>query len=198
MRNVEMEFEHQKKLIELEGEDHFARACLDIEVSTDRATVKRTLVIEYDAHVLPLVGYEAGHHWETNAKRSSVPYWCIWPDCCVRGLGRKQCVLIGGREGESRRGCWLVLAVSRMSKIHKLLGAVDTRRYPRAENRAWSDQEDHEERGSKDRAASTCGPYSDSFNDTSRRRRSNGSTNNFQTSLQKQILNPSALSVHSL
>ncbi|GFV01973.1 HTH_Tnp_Tc3_2 domain-containing protein [Trichonephila clavipes] len=28
----------------------------------------------------------------------------------------------------------------------KLLGAVDTRRYPRAENRVWSDQEDHEER----------------------------------------------------
>ncbi|GFT23031.1 transposable element Tc1 transposase [Trichonephila clavipes] len=43
-----------------------------------------------------------------------------------------------------------------------------------------SDQEDHEERGSKDRAASTCGPHSDSFNDTSRRRRSNCSTNNFQ------------------
>ncbi|GFS85957.1 transposable element Tcb2 transposase [Trichonephila clavipes] len=43
---------------------------------------------------------------------------------------------------------------------YKLLGAVDTRRYPRAENRVWSDQEDHEERGSKDRAASTCGPHS--------------------------------------
>ncbi|GFX20484.1 transposable element Tcb2 transposase [Trichonephila clavipes] len=48
------------------------------------------------------------------------------------------------------------------------MGAVDTRRYPRAENRVWSDQEDHEERGSKDRAARTCGPHSDSFNDTSR------------------------------
>ncbi|GFU04757.1 nucleic-acid-binding protein from transposon X-element [Trichonephila clavipes] len=35
----------------------------------------------------------------------------------------------------------------------KLLGAVNTRRYPRVENRVWSDQEDHEERGSKDRAA---------------------------------------------
>ncbi|GFW00675.1 hypothetical protein TNCV_2284211 [Trichonephila clavipes] len=45
--------------------------------------------------------------------------------------------------------------------------------YLRAENRAWSDQEDHEERGSKDRAPSTCGPHSNSFNDTSRRRRSN-------------------------
>ncbi|GFV11775.1 transposable element Tcb2 transposase [Trichonephila clavipes] len=38
------------------------------------------------------------------------------------------------------------------------------------------DQEDHEERGSKDRAASTCGPHSDSFNDTSKRGRSNCST----------------------
>ncbi|GFS77530.1 hypothetical protein TNCV_320851 [Trichonephila clavipes] len=36
-------------------------------------------------------------------------------------------------------------------------------------------------RGSKDRAASTCEPHSDSFNDMSRRRRSNCSTNNFQT-----------------
>ncbi|GFW76982.1 transposable element Tcb2 transposase, partial [Trichonephila clavipes] len=50
---------------------------------------------------------------------------------------------------------------------------------PARRNRVWSDQEDHEERGSKDRAASTCGPHSDSFNDTSRRRRSNCSTNNF-------------------
>ncbi|GFX11230.1 transposable element Tcb2 transposase [Trichonephila clavipes] len=36
-------------------------------------------------------------------------------------------------------------------------------------------------RESKGRAASTCGPHSDSFNDTSRRRGSNCSTNNFQT-----------------
>ncbi|GFY28204.1 HTH_Tnp_Tc3_2 domain-containing protein [Trichonephila clavipes] len=35
---------------------------------------------------------------------------------------------------------------------------MDTRRYPRAENRVWSDQEDHEERGSKDHATSACGP----------------------------------------
>ncbi|GFU21817.1 transposable element Tcb2 transposase [Trichonephila clavipes] len=40
----------------------------------------------------------------------------------------------------------------------KLLRAVDTRRYPRVENRIWSDQEDHEERGSKDRAAKLVGP----------------------------------------
>ncbi|GFW85776.1 transposable element Tcb1 transposase [Trichonephila clavipes] len=65
--------------------------------------------------------------------------------------------------------------------VRKLLGAMDTGRYPRAENRVWSDQEDHKERGSKDRAASTCGTHSDSFNDTSRRRRSNCSSNNFQT-----------------
>ncbi|GFV88837.1 transposable element Tcb2 transposase [Trichonephila clavipes] len=31
----------------------------------------------------------------------------------------------------------------------KLLGAVDTKRYPRTENRVCSDQEDHEERGSR-------------------------------------------------
>ncbi|GFW40508.1 hypothetical protein TNCV_2834161 [Trichonephila clavipes] len=64
----------------------------------------------------------------------------------------------------------------------EMLGAVHPRRYPRVENRVWSDQEDHEERRSKDDVASTCGPHSDSFNDTSRHRRSNCSTNNFQTS----------------
>ncbi|GFU04431.1 transposable element Tcb2 transposase [Trichonephila clavipes] len=46
---------------------------------------------------------------------------------------------------------------------------------------ATAAMEDHEERGSKDRAASTCGPHSDSFNDTSRCRRRNCPTNNFQT-----------------
>ncbi|GFV71017.1 transposable element Tcb2 transposase [Trichonephila clavipes] len=39
----------------------------------------------------------------------------------------------------------------------------------------------HEERGSKDRAASLCGPHSDSLSDRSRRRRSNCFANNFQT-----------------
>ncbi|GFT78918.1 hypothetical protein TNCV_3093211 [Trichonephila clavipes] len=39
MRDVEMEFENQKKLIELEGEGYFARACLDIEVSTVRGNI---------------------------------------------------------------------------------------------------------------------------------------------------------------
>ncbi|GFS99384.1 hypothetical protein TNCV_1601881 [Trichonephila clavipes] len=39
MRDVEMELETQKKLIEFEGEGHFARACLDIEVSTDSGNV---------------------------------------------------------------------------------------------------------------------------------------------------------------
>ncbi|GFU54309.1 transposable element Tcb2 transposase [Trichonephila clavipes] len=40
----------------------------------------------------------------------------------------------------------------------KLLGAVDTRRYPRVKNRVWSDQEDHEESGSKDRAQALVDP----------------------------------------
>ncbi|GFW29857.1 hypothetical protein TNCV_3937241 [Trichonephila clavipes] len=79
-----------------------------------------------------------------------------------------------------RRGDFCEKGRKFITGIDKLLGAVDTRRYRRAENRVWSDQEVHEERGSKDRAASTCGPHSDSFNDTSRRRRSNCSTNNFQ------------------
>ncbi|GFW09375.1 hypothetical protein TNCV_2066331 [Trichonephila clavipes] len=39
MRDVKMEFESQKKLIELEGEGHFTRACLDKEVSTDRGKI---------------------------------------------------------------------------------------------------------------------------------------------------------------
>ncbi|GFY00716.1 hypothetical protein TNCV_2141081 [Trichonephila clavipes] len=39
MRDIEMEFEIQKKLIELEGEGHFTRACLDIEVSTNRGNI---------------------------------------------------------------------------------------------------------------------------------------------------------------
>ncbi|GFX18013.1 uncharacterized protein TNCV_1576921 [Trichonephila clavipes] len=73
-------------------------------------------------------------------------------------------------------------------RFTKLLGAVDTRRYPRVGKRVWSDQEDHEERGSKDRAASTCGPHSDSFNDTSRRRRSNCFTNNFLTPFRSKSL----------
>ncbi|GFV16144.1 hypothetical protein TNCV_3379081 [Trichonephila clavipes] len=74
---------------------------------------------------------------------------------------------------------WSTCRVAGQVDRSKLLGAVDTRRYPRVENRVWSDQEDHEERRSKDRAANTCGPHSDSFNDTSRRRRSKCSTNNF-------------------
>ncbi|GFV19269.1 hypothetical protein TNCV_1475551 [Trichonephila clavipes] len=39
MRDIEMEFETQKKLIELEG-GHFTRACLDIEVSTNRGNIE--------------------------------------------------------------------------------------------------------------------------------------------------------------
>ncbi|GFX34592.1 HTH_Tnp_Tc3_2 domain-containing protein [Trichonephila clavipes] len=50
------------------------------------------------------------------------------------------------------QGRWIVRSVPLE------IGAVDTRRYPRAENRVWSDQEDHEKRGSKDCAASTLDP----------------------------------------
>ncbi|GFW87185.1 hypothetical protein TNCV_5125391 [Trichonephila clavipes] len=75
----------------------------------------------------------------------------------------------------------MLLARWIVRSVPLVLGAVDTRRYPRVENRVWSDQEDHEERGSKDLEASTCGPHSDSFNDTSSRRHINCSTNNFQT-----------------
>ncbi|GFW68206.1 retrovirus-related Pol polyprotein from transposon opus [Trichonephila clavipes] len=39
MRDIEMEFETQKKLIELEGEGHSTRACLNIEVSTNRGNI---------------------------------------------------------------------------------------------------------------------------------------------------------------
>ncbi|GFV22866.1 hypothetical protein TNCV_4408041 [Trichonephila clavipes] len=61
-----------------------------------------------------------------------------------------------------------------------------TRESTPAQKPGLSDQEDHEERRSKDRVARTCGPYSDSFNDTSRRRRSICSTNNFQTSCRRK------------
>ncbi|GFU63611.1 hypothetical protein TNCV_4502771 [Trichonephila clavipes] len=49
------------------------------------------------------------------------------------------------------------------------------------------DQKDHEGRASKDRAASTCGPPSDSFNDTSRRRVKQLFHKQFPDTLQKQI-----------
>ncbi|GFY16246.1 hypothetical protein TNCV_2348911 [Trichonephila clavipes] len=39
MRDIEMEFKPKKNQIELEGEGHFARACLGIEVSTARGNV---------------------------------------------------------------------------------------------------------------------------------------------------------------
>ncbi|GFS81744.1 hypothetical protein TNCV_2706831 [Trichonephila clavipes] len=55
----------------------------------------------------------------------------------------------------------------------EIVGSSGHEKEPPPENRVWSDQEDHEERGSKDRAARPCGPHSDSFNDTSRRRRRN-------------------------
>ncbi|GFU98507.1 transposable element Tcb2 transposase [Trichonephila clavipes] len=66
-----------------------------------------------------------------------------------------------------RRAVFLVRWIVQSEPL-EIVGAVDTRRYPRAESRVWSDQEDHDERGSKDQAASTYGPHRDSFNDTSR------------------------------
>ncbi|GFW87549.1 hypothetical protein TNCV_4485141 [Trichonephila clavipes] len=62
----------------------------------------------------------------------------------------------------------------------EIVGSSGHEKVPTRENRVWSTQEDHEERGSKDHAEITCGPHSDSFNDTSKRGRSNCSTNNFQ------------------
>ncbi|GFU03971.1 uncharacterized protein TNCV_198561 [Trichonephila clavipes] len=82
--------------------------------------------------------------------------------------------------GWSRRTVLLARWIVRSVPL-EIVGSSGHEGYQRAENRVWSDQEDHEERGSKDRAASICGLHSDSFNDTSRRRRSNCSANNFQT-----------------
>ncbi|GBO43232.1 hypothetical protein AVEN_256994-1 [Araneus ventricosus] len=62
-----------------------------------------------------------------------------------------------------------------------MLGAVVTSWYPRAAYRVWSDQEDDEAIGSKDRAASARGYHSDSFDDTIICRGANCSTNHFQT-----------------
>ncbi|GFX81986.1 transposable element Tcb2 transposase [Trichonephila clavipes] len=50
----------------------------------------------------------------------------------------------------------------------------------------------------EDRAASTCGIHSDSFNNTSRRRRSNCPTNNFQTLCRSKSLIQAPFSVLSL
>ncbi|GFU29554.1 transposable element Tcb2 transposase [Trichonephila clavipes] len=79
----------------------------------------------------------------------------------------------------------------------EIVGSSGPRRYPLAENWVWSDQEDHEEIGSKDRAASTGGPHSDSLNNTSRRRRSNCSTNNFQTPCKRAIFQQDNARTHT-
>ncbi|GFV55671.1 hypothetical protein TNCV_278921 [Trichonephila clavipes] len=55
------------------------------------------------------------------------------------------------------------------------------KRYPRLKPVLKYYRKTTRREGSKDRGASTCGPHSDSFNDLSKRRRSNYSTNNFQT-----------------
>ncbi|GFW36833.1 transposable element Tcb2 transposase [Trichonephila clavipes] len=50
----------------------------------------------------------------------------------------------------------------------EIVGSNGHEKVPKRAKPVWSNQEDHEEKGSKDRAASTYGPHSDSFNDTSR------------------------------
>ncbi|GFX92754.1 hypothetical protein TNCV_4876111 [Trichonephila clavipes] len=56
----------------------------------------------------------------------------------------------------------------------EIVGSSGHEKVPTRGKLSLSDQEDIEERGSKDREANTCGPHSDSFNDTSRRPFING------------------------
>ncbi|GFX25707.1 uncharacterized protein TNCV_1205841 [Trichonephila clavipes] len=98
-----------------------------------------------------------------------------WSTCRVAGqVDRSECAV---------RNCW-ELWTREGTHVRKTVSGA-TRKTTRREDQriVWQ---------------CTCGPYSDSFNDTSRRKRSNCSTNEFPDTLQKQILNPSAISVHSL
>ncbi|GFX87848.1 transposable element Tc1 transposase [Trichonephila clavipes] len=70
--------------------------------------------------------------------------------------------------------------VGRLCVPLEIVGRSGHEKVPACGNRVWSDQEDLEERVSKNSGASTCGPHSDSFNHTSRRRCSNCCTNKFQ------------------
>ncbi|GFV73619.1 hypothetical protein TNCV_1269991 [Trichonephila clavipes] len=101
-------------------------------------------------------------HRDENCKWTDVP--CCWP----------------GGSLEIVRICVPLEIVGRAVD-----GQVTWRRYPHAENRVFGrpgrPRGAAPWRGSKERAASTCEPHSDSFNDTSRCRCSNCSTNNFQT-----------------
>ncbi|GFV37889.1 transposable element Tcb2 transposase [Trichonephila clavipes] len=58
----------------------------------------------------------------------------------------------GGREGRIAKKIknQNLLITQLVTLNQKLLEAVDTRRYQSADNRTWSDEKDHEERGSKD------------------------------------------------
>ncbi|GBO13375.1 hypothetical protein AVEN_47162-1 [Araneus ventricosus] len=62
-----------------------------------------------------------------------------------------------------------------------MLGAVNTRWYLCAAYRVWSDQEDDEARGSKDRVSSARRSHSDSFHDIIRCSGASGFTHHFQT-----------------
>ncbi|GFW77125.1 uncharacterized protein TNCV_2725551 [Trichonephila clavipes] len=83
--------------------------------------------------------------------------------------------------GMKTAGCSTRRVAGQVDRSECAVGSCGHEKVPTRKNRVWSNQEDHEERGSKDRAARTCGPHSDMINDTSRRRRSNCYTNNFQT-----------------
>ncbi|GFS79119.1 transposable element Tcb2 transposase [Trichonephila clavipes] len=81
-----------------------------------------------------------------------------WSTCRVAGqVDRSECAI---------RNCWEQWI--REGTHERKTGSGATRKTTRREDRriVWQ---------------ALCGPHSDSFNDTSRRRRSNCSTNNFQT-----------------
>ncbi|GFX26080.1 hypothetical protein TNCV_2274201 [Trichonephila clavipes] len=59
--------------------------------------------------------------------------------------------------------------------LQNMLGTVETRWYPREENRFWSDPEDYDERGKLSRGSHTI-----LFLDAIRRRATSCSTNHFQ------------------
>ncbi|GFY11145.1 hypothetical protein TNCV_4471311 [Trichonephila clavipes] len=79
--------------------------------------------------------------------------------------GRPRKTLVCETCQAGRRAVSLAMWIIRSVPL-EIVGSSGHEKVPTAENQVWSDREDHEERGSKDRAASTCGPHSDSFNDT--------------------------------
>ncbi|GFT49240.1 hypothetical protein TNCV_4582481 [Trichonephila clavipes] len=68
MRDVEVEFKTQKKLIELEGGGHFAIACLDIEVSTNRGTIGNEVRSNLSSETRLKIEVEDRHKTDEEAK----------------------------------------------------------------------------------------------------------------------------------